>query len=36
MKKDLSKALPSKVKTVVTYQGTKPSTKFMFMLSAQI
>ena len=28
MKKDLSKALPSKVKTMVTYQGTKLSTKF--------
>ena len=28
MKKDLSKALPSKVKTVATYQGTKLSTKF--------
>ena len=33
MKKDLSKALPSKVKTVVTYQGTELFTKFM--VSAQ-
>ena len=28
MKKDLSKALPSKVKTMVTHHGTKRSTKF--------
>ena len=28
MKKDLSKALPSKMKTMVTYQWTKISTKF--------
>ena len=28
MKKDLSKALSSKVKTMVTYQGTKLSAKF--------
>ena len=28
MKKELSKALPSKLKTMVTYQGTKLSTKF--------
>ena len=33
MKKDLSKALPSKVKTMIIYQGAKLSTKFM--LSAQ-
>ena len=33
IKKDLSKALPSKVKTVVTYQGTELFTKFM--VSAQ-
>ena len=28
MKKNLSKALPDKVKTMITYQGTKLSTKF--------
>ena len=36
MKKYLSKALPSKVKTMVIYQGTKLSTKFMLSAQTQI